>query len=61
MGQAKQRGTQAERIAIAKQIKNQTVTYEQNPIIPLTPKAAMAMAMLLALGSNGLPPTLRRY
>lgn len=61
MGQAKQRGTQAERIAAAKTIKEQTVPYERNPIIPPTPKAAMAMAMLLALGDNGLPSRLRRY
>ncbi len=31
MGQAKQRGTQAERIAAAKTIKEQNVTYEQPP------------------------------
>lgn len=37
MGQAKQRGTQAERIAAAKTIKEQTVPYERNPIIPPTP------------------------
>lgn len=61
MGQAKQRGTQAERIAAAKTIKEQNVTYEQPPIIPPTPRAAMAMAMLLALGSNWSPPTSRRY
>ena len=58
MGQAKQRGTRAERVAAAVAVKEQTPPRQSRRLH--TTKTSLAMAMLLGLGMGYGAPSVPR-